>query len=55
MDKNVYICTNDNNNYSRAVLMTEEQAKAVNWFLENIVEDDVYSCYPPEACAEEIF
>ena len=56
MDKKVYICTNEDTNYSRAILLTEEQAKAINWFLDNIVEcSGDYSCCLPEACADEIW
>lgn len=46
MDKKVYIVTNYDNNYSVAIAMTEEQARAINWFIE--LADLDYSCKEPK-------
>lgn len=46
--KKLYIVTNHDNDYSKAVWMTEEQAKAVNWFIE--LADLDYSCLEPDVC-----
>lgn len=45
MDKKVYIVSNLDNRYSRAIVLTEEQAKAINWFIE--FADLEYSCEEP--------
>lgn len=46
MDKKVYIVTNHDNDYSKAVAMSEEQAKAINWFID--LADLNYSCQEPK-------
>lgn len=46
MNKKVYIVTNHDNDYSKAVAMSEEQAKAINWFID--LADLNYSCQEPQ-------
>ena len=53
MMKNVYIIYNGANKYSTAIRLTEEQAKAIEWFIEDILDrsgDDYYSISFPEDC-----
>lgn len=45
MNKDVYIVTNYDTGYSIAAAMTEEQQKAIKWFIE--VADLEYSCEKP--------
>lgn len=53
MGKKVYIVTNHDNNYSTAIKLSEEQAKAINWFID--LADLDYSCTEPtETDCEEI-
>lgn len=51
--KNVYIIFNGANNYSTSVRLTEEQAKAIEWFIDEILDrsgDDQYTISLPEDC-----
>ena len=51
--KKVYIVTNHDNNYSTAIRLSEEQAKAIQWFID--LDDINYSvCLPADCCCEEI-
>ena len=51
--KKVYIVTNHDNNYSTAIRLSEEQAKAIQWFID--LDDVNYSvCLPEDCCCEEI-
>lgn len=53
VDKKVYIVTNYDNEYSKAVAMSEEQARAINWFID--LADLNYSCQEPkDSNVEEI-
>lgn len=52
-ESNVYIIYNESNKYSTSVRLTGEQAKAIEWFIEEILEysgTDYYSISPPEDC-----
>ena len=52
-DKKVYIVTNHDNYYSTAVRMSEEQAKAIQWFID--LDGLSYSvCLPEDCCCDEI-
>ena len=44
--KKVYIVTNHDNNYSTAIRLSEEQAKAIQWFID--LDDVNYSVCLPE-------
>ena len=51
--KKVYIVTNHDNNYSTAIKLSEDQAKAIQWFID--LDDVNYSvCLPEDCCCEEI-
>ena len=51
--KKVYIVTNHDNNYSTAIKLSEEQVKAIQWFID--LDDVNYSvCLPEDCCCEEI-
>ena len=52
MDKKVYIVTNCDNDNATAVFLTEEQAKAIDWFIEWLDLNCV--CDLPENSATEI-
>lgn len=52
MNKQIYIIQNHDNDYAQAVRMTEEQATAINWFID--LADLNYTCCLPEECAVEI-
>lgn len=53
MEKKIYIVTNCDNLYSRAIKLTEEQKKAIDWFID--LADLNYLCELPEdCCVEEI-
>ena len=50
METKVYIVGNYDNDYSKAVRLTEAQAKAINWFIENILDSgaDCYCEFPED-------
>ena len=53
MESSVYIIRNESNKYSTSVRLTEGQAKAIEWFIEEILDcsgDDYYSISLPEDC-----
>lgn len=50
--KEAYIITNYDNNYSTAIILSEEQAKAINWLIE--LADLDYSCMLAKDFKEEI-
>ena len=55
METKVYIVGNYDNDYSRAVRLTEAQAKAINWFIDNILDSGAdYYCELPEDTACDI-
>lgn len=45
MERKVYIVTDCDNDFSKAVALTEEQAKAINWLI-NMADLD-YTCEEP--------
>lgn len=56
METKVYIVGNYDNDYSKAVRLTEAQAKAIKWFIDNIIEAcSDYYCELPEGCACDIY
>ena len=55
MDTKISIVGNYDNDFSRAVRLTEAQAKAINWFIENMLETGSdYYCELPEDCVCDI-
>lgn len=53
MNKEVYIVTNHDNDYSTAIKLSEEQAKAIDWFI-GISDVDYSICLPEDCCCEEV-
>lgn len=53
MSKKVYIVINYDNDYAKAIKLTEEQKKAIDWFID--LADLNYGCeLPDDSCVEEI-
>ena len=53
MSKKVYIVTNHDTNYSTAIKLSDEQVKAIQWFID--LDDVIYSvCLPEDCCCDEI-
>ena len=46
MNKEVYIVTDHDTNYSKAVKMTNEQAEAISWFIDEFEME--CSCVKPD-------
>lgn len=51
-EKKVYIIEDCDTDYSRAVKLTAEQAKAIRWFID--FADLNYCCDLPEDCAIDV-
>lgn len=51
-EKKVYIIEDCDTDYSRAVKLTAEQAKAIKWFID--FADLNYCCALPEDCAIDV-
>ena len=51
-NKHVYLITNDND-YTKAIRMTEEQAKAIDWFISFFDLDFKFEC-PEDSEVDEI-